>query len=87
VRSGLFGWVRSWVSALLVALAALLLAVAQRVDEEPVAWFVVEVIREAAEGLKERETQSACVWRLTERQVTVRGSTYSVITLAGDDNE
>lgn len=44
-------WLRFWLSALLVALAVILLAVAQRVDEGPVAYWLRSLLAEMAVGL------------------------------------
>lgn len=90
MKSGLFVWARSWVSALLVALAALLLAVAQRVDEEPVAYLLRELVVELAKGLEEPMKPLGRLdgVYLAEGEVKLKpGGVYVALPLAGDDNE
>lgn len=55
---GIFDWVRFWLSVLLVAMAAILLAVAQRVDEEPVAYWLRGLLAEMAVGLEKADPGS-----------------------------
>lgn len=47
-------WLRFWLSALLVALAVILLAVAQRVDEEPVIYWATHFLGQMIKGLDPR---------------------------------
>lgn len=86
--SSLVDWLRAWVSALLVALAALLLAVAQWVDEEPVIYWVRGLVAGLVKGLEKAEAQPLGrldgVYHLVKGE-PVAGGTYAALPLAGDD--
>jgi hypothetical protein len=82
--------VRFSLSVILVALAVILLTVAQWLDEEPVIYWMRKVVVELVKGLAETPaggTQAQGPKPAPEVEKPVKVVHWKVLPLAGDDNE